>query len=621
MGARALSADRVLTNSRHDRAPVPPAEPDVMGSEPSEPVASMADQIPTDLNEPAETPPNVVPFRSMGGEPRLSAALTPAESSAFNEIARQLSARLEREYAAEPQGDEVAEPPTTESREPRIEQPADKQPEWMTTSEPPALGESRRDRALLDLLPTGILIYRFDHLLYANPAFLERTGYSSLHALNQAGGLGALYVEQGVSSTSSTSEAGTPVTIATERARPTDARLFTISWDGDSALALMFTAGQSSPVPASILENPALATRQADAEDLAAILDTTTEGILMFDASGDIHACNRRAEALFDYDGAELVKLNLVELFAPESQYAVLEYLASTQNAAADPRDAGRDVLGRAREGGLIPLSMTMGRTRPDGPNFFAVFRDQPPGKMGDGDLRDALRTAERAASARADMLARISDDLRTPLKAIIDFAEVMMSERFGPLGSERYVEHLKDIRASGERVIAIVNDLTELSRIESGKLDLAFASQNLNELVESCVSVMQPQANRERIIIRTSLAHLLPPVVVDTPSLRQITMNLIGNSILLANPGGQVIVSTALSDHGDVVLRVRDSGNDIAAARESLRTPHPPDKVSDVLPMNLWLTKALVEANRAQFHLNTTGRSGTLVEVVFVRA
>ena len=319
----------------------------------------MADQIPTDLNEPAETPPNVVPFRSMGGEPRSSAALTLAESSAFNEIARQLSARLEREYAAEPRGDEVAEPPTTESPEPRIEQPANKQPEWMTTSGPPALGESRRDRALLDLLPTGILIYRFDHLLYANPAFLERMGYSSLHALNQAGGLGALYVEQGVSSTSSTSEAGTPVTIATERARPTDARLFTISWDGDSALALMFAPGQSSPVPASILENPALPTRQANAEDLAAILDTTAEGILMFDASGDIHACNRRAEALFDYDGAELVKLNLVELFAPESQCGVLEYLASTQNAAADsPRDAGRDVLGRAREGGIIPLSM-----------------------------------------------------------------------------------------------------------------------------------------------------------------------------------------------------------------------------------------------------------------------
>jgi signal transduction histidine kinase len=277
-------------------------------------------------------------------------------------------------------------------------------------------------------------------------------------------------------------------------------------------------------------------------------------------------------------------------------------------------------------QGVIIPLSMTMGRTHPDGPNFFAVVRDQPQGKMGDGDLRDALRITERAAGERTDMLARISHDVRTPLNAIIGLAEVMMSERFGPLGNERYVEYLKDICASTERVIAIINDLAELSRIEIGKLDPAFTSQNLNELVESCVSAMQPQASRERIIIRTSLAHLLPPVVADAPSLRQITMNLIGNSILLANPGGQVIVSTALSDDGEVVLRLRDTGpalngNELAAALEPLRTPQSLDKVSDALPVSMSLTKALVIANRAQFHIKTAGRSGTLVEVVFAGA
>ena len=176
-------------------------------------------------------------------------------------------------------------------------------------------------------------------------------------------------------------------------------------------------------------------------------------------------------------------------------------------------------------------------------------------------------------------MLARISHEVRTPLNAIIGFAEVMIGERFGALGNERYVEYMKDIRASGERVIAIINDLLDLSRIETGKLDLAFTNQNLNDLVEQCVAVMQPQANRERIIIRTSLAHMLPPVVADARALRQITLNLIGNSIHLANAGGQVIVSTALSDFGEVVLRVRDTGhglndNEVAAAHGAV--PHP---------------------------------------------
>src|SRR4029077_7739678 len=210
------------------------------------------------------------------------------------------------------------------------------------------------------------------------------------------------------------------------------------------------------------------------------------------------------------------------------------------------------------------------------------------------------------AAPARAAVLARISHEVRTPLNAIIGFAEVMIGERFGTLGNERYAEYMKDIRASGERVLSIINDLLDLSRIETGKLDLAFTNQNLNEMVESCVAVMQPQANRERIIIRTSLAHALPPVIADARALRQITLNLIGNSIHLANAGGQVIVSTALSDFGDVMLRVRDTGhglhdNEVAAALEPFRTPAPSDQASENSPVNLSLTKALVEANRAK--------------------
>jgi signal transduction histidine kinase len=118
----------------------------------------------------------------------------------------------------------------------------------------------------------------------------------------------------------------------------------------------------------------------------------------------------------------------------------------------------------------------------------------------------------------------------------------------------------------------------------------------------------------------------MLPPVVADARALRQIALNLIGNSIHLANTGGQVIVSTALSDFGEVVLRVRDTGhglndNEVAAAMEPFRTHAPPDQAFDSSGVSLSLTKALVEANRAQFHIKTGARSGTLIEVVFSNA
>jgi signal transduction histidine kinase len=198
-----------------------------------------------------------------------------------------------------------------------------------------------------------------------------------------------------------------------------------------------------------------------------------------------------------------------------------------------------------------------------------------------------------------------------------------MVGERFGALGNERYHEYMKDIRASGQRVIAIINDLLDLSRIETGRLELTFANQNLNDLVEQCVALMQPQANRGRTIIRTSMAHALPPVLADAHALRQIALNLIGNSIHLASAGGQVIVSTALTDFGEVALRVRDTGhglndNEVAAAMEPFRTQAPTDQASGRSGFNLSLTKALVEANRAQFHIRNGQRSGTLIEVVF---
>ena len=639
-----LSADIVQADLAQDSpAADPPAVPSTSSSilESLNPIAVETSQQ-TDLETPVEPPKNVLPFRPIGES--KSPVLTPVENSAFNELARQLSARLEGQS-----GPAAATPTTPDTPDAVIERPiapetpeqASEAPEWLAHPEPPARGETRRDRTLLDLLPVGVLIYRLDRLLYANPVFLERIGYPSLHALEAAGGLDALYVEPGVSTASSTSDTGTPVTISasqtsSEQAPPsaTDARLFTISWDDDSALALIFSGAQTqaTAVAAAVAEaipapEPPSAVGHANAEELGAILDTTAEGIVMFDAEGNVNSCNRSAEALFGYDGADLVQRNLIELFAPESQRVVRDYLESIKGAdIASLLEQGRDVLGCARGGGLIPLSMTMGRTRPDGPNFFAVFRDLSHSKKSESELQQARRLADRAANAKADMLARISHEVRTPLNAIIGFAEVMIGERFGRLGNERYVEYMKDIRASGERVIAIVNDLLDLSRIETGKLDLAFANQNLNDMVESCVAVMQPQANRERIIIRTSLAHMLPPVVADARALRQITLNLIGNSIHLANAGGQVIVSTALSDFGEVVLRVRDTGhglndNEVAAAMEPFRTQAPSDQASDSSGVSLSLTKALVEANRAHFHIKTGPHSGTLIEVVFSHA
>jgi signal transduction histidine kinase len=241
-------------------------------------------------------------------------------------------------------------------------------------------------------------------------------------------------------------------------------------------------------------------------------------------------------------------------------------------------------------------------------------------------ELRTAKREAHKAATEKADFLAKVSHEIRTPLNAITGFAEVIMAERFGPIGNERYRDYLKDIHVAGTHLVSLLNDLLDLSKIETGQLDLTFVSVGLNEITQQCVGIMQPQASRARIIIRTSLTPGLPQIMADERSLRQIVLNLLANSIKFTGPGGQVIVSTACADSGEIVLRVRDTGvgmsaKDVEAAMEPFRqTATSGSWGSGGNGFGLPLTKALAEANRAHFNIKSAPNAGTLVEIAFPR-
>jgi signal transduction histidine kinase len=259
-------------------------------------------------------------------------------------------------------------------------------------------------------------------------------------------------------------------------------------------------------------------------------------------------------------------------------------------------------------------------------------------GKAAD-ELTAAKRQADKAAAAKSDFLAKISHEIRTPLSAIIGFAEIMAQEKFGPVGNERYRQYLLDILGSGQHLLALVNDLLDLSKIEAGRLDLDFAQVALNPLTQQCVALLAPQANRERIIIRTSLSPKLPPVQADARALRQIVLNMIASSVKLTGAGGQVIVSTTLTDLGEVVLRVRDSGiglseREIGLALEPFRQAAATVRNGTTRNgaagtglagtgmaggnVGLPLAKALAEANRATFSIKSAPHAGTLIEVAF---
>ena len=144
-----------------------------------------------------------------------------------------------------------------------------------------------------------------------------------------------------------------------------------------------------------------------------------------------------------------------------------------------------------------------------------------------------------------------------------------MIDEKFGPVANDRYRDYLRDINRSGNHVLDLVNDLLDISKIEAGQQEMAYEAVSLNETLSETVAMMQPQANRERVIIRSSFASKLPDVVADLRSVRQIALNILSNAVRYTQAGGQVIVSTAYEPTGDVVMRVRDTGIGMTPGRD----------------------------------------------------
>src|SRR5262245_11398899 len=569
-------------------------------------------ESPPQMPPPGEPASKILPFHPTPESTLEEPKLNPRERSAFQELARELSERLKRTSA-------VARAPVSDDfgPEPAI-------PIAQPLREPMKVAADAQDaRPILDRLPLGILIYRLNTLMYANRAFLDWTGYHTLEALNEAGGLDSRFIESKLKIPDKKNP-GKSITIATVsgKQKPVEGRLFSATWNNDTAIVLMIDTRAGAIDANEKSANVSSPRTDEENRELRAILDTATDGVLVIDRAGRILSANRSAEALFGY--SDLTDRSLSNLLAPESRRSAAEHLDRIAcSTGADVLDAGYEAIGRVRQGGLVPLYITIGRIE-GGEKLCAVLRDLTAWKLTAEELTSAKQAAEKASIAKSEFIAKISHEIRTPLNAIIGFSEVMMSERFGPIGNERYRQYLKDIHASGGHLISLLNDLVDLSKIEAGKLELTFTSVNLSDLIQQCVAIIQHQANRQRVIIRTALSAHLPHVIADARSMRQIALNLLSNSIKFTGAGGQVIVSTALTDEQEVVLRVRDTGSGISE-RDLQTALHPFGQPASAVNwgpggagLGLPITKALVEANHACLRIASEVGDGTLVEIAF---
>ena len=154
-----------------------------------------------------------------------------------------------------------------------------------------------------------------------------------------------------------------------------------------------------------------------------------------------------------------------------------------------------------------------------------------------------------------------MSHELRTPLNAIIGFSEIIKGEYFGPHSVPRYGEYAEDMYGAGKHLLALINDILDLSKSEAGKMELRLAPVDLAVLSRDCVRLMRERAAEGKVALAVDIADGLPMLEADALRLKQVLLNLLLNAVKFTLAGGTVEVSAEQEADGGIVLRVRDTG------------------------------------------------------------
>ncbi|MFT3996632.1 MAG: PAS domain-containing sensor histidine kinase [Asticcacaulis sp.] len=229
---------------------------------------------------------------------------------------------------------------------------------------------------------------------------------------------------------------------------------------------------------------------------------------------------------------------------------------------------------------------------------------------------------AEQANHAKSEFLANMSHELRTPLNAINGFSEIMAGEMFGPLGHARYKEYAGDILSSGQHLLALINDILDMSKIEAGKMTLKFDSIAVDEVIDDTLRLVRQRAEKAGLKLRVHLPPKLPDIEADYRALKQVLLNLLTNAIKFTPSGGAVTVS-AVSTDNFIHLYVADTGIGIAE-KDMARLARPFEQIENQFSrtkegtgLGLALTKSLIEMHAGRLEVDSTLGQGTTVSVI----
>ncbi|HTK90823.1 MAG TPA: ATP-binding protein, partial [Verrucomicrobiae bacterium] len=224
-------------------------------------------------------------------------------------------------------------------------------------------------------------------------------------------------------------------------------------------------------------------------------------------------------------------------------------------------------------------------------------------------------RELEAASRHKSEFLANMSHELRTPLNAIIGFSEILSERMFGEL-NEKQDEYLKDIHASGQHLLSLINDILDLSKIEAGKMELELSSFDLPTTIDNALVLVRERASRRGIALGKTVDERLGLIEADERKLRQVLLNLLSNAIKFTPEGGRIDVRAVPMD-GSVSVSVTDTGVGIApedqeAVFEEFRQVGSADKRVGGTGLGLALSRKFIELHGGRIWVKSQVGAGS---------
>ena len=239
-------------------------------------------------------------------------------------------------------------------------------------------------------------------------------------------------------------------------------------------------------------------------------------------------------------------------------------------------------------------------------------------------EIEQKSRELEAASRHKSEFLANMSHELRTPLNAVIGFSEVLSERMFGEL-NEKQDEYLKDIHASGQHLLSLINDILDLSKIEAGRMELEVTEFNLPVTIDNALTLVRERAARRSIALHTSVDERLGQIQGDERKIRQVLLNLLSNAIKFTPEGGRIEVG-AKPVNGSIEVSVSDTGVGIApedqeAVFEEFRQVGTAEKKVEGTGLGLALSRKFIELHGGKIWVKSqVGAGSTLTFSVPVR-